>query len=142
MDTLMILDETLTGETINQLWEQLQAINWTALISAIVNVILFIISTIYAVRSKVNNIKVQEQNDELQAEHAKLDGEYKAKELALQKKYTDDVADMKKALLQRVDDNAKLAEIKNKSESVQISGSIQKAQASLDELLDPTKASK
>ena len=145
MNFLMILDSVSSsseGGAISDLFGQLQQINWQTLIMSLINVILFIVSTIYTVKGRINTIKSQDENINLKAEKAKLDAEYQKKYSDLQAKYVSDVADLKKALLQRVDDNQKTALDKAKAESVQISGTIQQAQKSLDDLLNPLKAPK
>jgi hypothetical protein len=129
----------MTAEEIQQLEEAVQQGNWLQVILCSISILLFIITTIYAVTSKIQTLKIRSENEKLLATQAKSENDFKERELALKKQYTDDLAEIKKTVLNRVDENAKKAKEETEAKAVKINEDIASAQKSLDQILNETK---
>lgn len=129
----------MTAEEIQQLEEAVQQGNWLQVILCSISILLFIITTIYAVTSKIQTLKIRSENEKLLAIQAKSENDFKERELALKKQYADDLAEIKKTVLSRVDENAKKAKEETEAKAVKINEDIASAQKSLDQILNETK---
>ena len=129
----------MTAEEIQQLEEAVQQGNWLQVILCSISILLFIITTIYAVTSKIQTLKIRSENEKLMAIQAKSENDFKERELALKKQYADDLAEIKKTVLSRVDENAKKAKEETEAKAVKINEDIASAQKSLDQILNETK---
>lgn len=129
----------MTAEEIQQLEEAVQQGNWLQVILCSISILLFIITTIYAVTSKIQTLKIRSENEKLLTVQAKSENDFKEKELALKKQYADDLAEIKKTVLSRVDENAKKAKEETEAKAVKINEDIASAQKSLDQILNETK---
>jgi biopolymer transport protein ExbB/TolQ len=129
----------MTAEEIQQLEEAVQQGNWLQVILCSISILLFIITTIYAVTSKIQTLKIRSENEKLLATQAKSENDFKERELALKKQYTDDLAEIKKTVLNRVDENAKKSKEETEAKAVKINEDIASAQKSLDQILNETK---
>ena len=129
----------MTAEEIQQLEEAVQQGNWLQVILCSISILLFIITTIYAVTSKIQTLKIRSENEKLLTVQAKSENDFKERELALKKQYADDLAEIKKTVLNRVDENAKKAKEETEAKAVKINEDIASAQKSLDQILNETK---
>lgn len=129
----------MTAEEIQQLEEAVQQGNWLQVILCSISLLLFIITTIYAVTSKIQTLKIRSDNEKLLAIQAKSENDFKERELALKKQYTDDLAEIKKTVINRVDENAKKSKEETEAKAVKINEDIASAQKSLDQILNETK---
>lgn len=129
----------MTAEEIQQLEEAVQQGNWLQVILCSISILLFIITTIYAVTSKIQTLKIRSENEKLLATQAKSENDFKERELALKKQYADDLAEIKKTVLNRVDENAKKSKEETEAKAVKINEDIASAQKSLDQILNETK---
>ena len=129
----------MTAEEIQQLEEAVQQGNWLQVILCSISILLFIITTIYAVTSKIQTLKIRSDNEKLLAIQAKSENDFKERELALKKQYADDLAEIKKTVLNRVDENAKKSKEETEAKAVKINEDIASAQKSLDQILNETK---
>ena len=129
----------MTAEEIQQLEEAVQQGNWLQVILCSISILLFIITTIYAVTSKIQTLKIRSDNEKLLAIQAKSENDFKERELALKKQYTDDLAEIKKTVINRVDENAKKSKEETEAKAVKINEDIASAQKSLDQILNETK---
>ena len=129
----------MTAEEIQQLEEAVQQGNWLQVILCSISILLFIITTIYAVTSKIQTLKIRSENEKLLTVQAKSENDFKERELALKKQYADDLAEIKKTVLSRVDENAKKAKEETEAKAVKINEDIASAQKSLDQILNETK---
>ena len=129
----------MTAEEIQQLEEAVQQGNWLQVILCSISILLFIITTIYAVTSKIQTLKIRSENEKLLTVQAKSENDFKERELALKKQYADDLAEIKKTVISRVDENAKKAKEETEAKAVKINEDIASAQKSLDQILNETK---
>lgn len=129
----------MTAEEIQQLEEAVQQGNWLQVILCSISILLFIITTIYAVTSKIQTLKIRSENEKLLTVQAKSENDFKERELALKKQYADDLAEIKKTVINRVDENAKKSKEETEAKAVKINEDIASAQKSLDQILNETK---
>ena len=121
----------------DQIWANITASDWMGIASYIVEAICFILSCIFLISSKVNALKLQAQNEKLQEQSNLSEQQYKEKELALRKEYSDQLESIKKQIISNNQDLAAKKEEKQKEESLKIASDIKAAQKDIDEIINP-----
>ena len=126
----------MTSEELQNLLNAIQEGNWIQIVACGIIVLLSLLTTIYTIVGKVALIKAKAENQKLAELQQQQDAEYKRRELENQAKYNADMAELKKMVLNRVDENEQKAKEETEAKAVKIGENIQSAQKTLDQILN------
>jgi biopolymer transport protein ExbB/TolQ len=110
----------MTSEELQNLQNAIQQGNWIQIVVCGIIVLLSLLTTIYTIVSKVALIKAKAENQKLAELQQQQDAEYKRRELENQAKYNADMAELKKMVLNRVDENEQKAKEETEAKAVKI----------------------